>query len=185
VGLSGVTLDRDPLVESMDGSQSSMEKAIPMRMARLSDVDGIARLTTQLGYEVEGPAVSARLSRILARPDHRFLVAERDGRLVGWVHATVWESVEAGAFVVICGLVVDRALRRQGIGRALLANAGEWAAEQGCSVVRLWSSVARTEAHRFYEQLGYTNIKSQYSFVKSVGPAGERDFAGFIPRIHR
>src|ERR1041384_3150938 len=146
---------------------------IPVRAARLSDAEGIVHLTAQLGYEVDASAVPDRLSRILAQPDHRFVVAERDGCLVGWLHASVWDLVETGAFVVIGGLVVDRSHRREGIGRALLAHAEEWAVEQGCSIVRLWSSMARTEAHRFYEHLGYTNIKSQYSFVKSVDRNGE------------
>lgn len=166
-------------------SEPPTEKNVPVRAARLSDAEGIAHLTEQLGYEVDGPAVGARLSRILARSDQRFLVAELDGRLVGWVHAIVWEFVETAAFVVIGGLVVDRSLRRKGIGRTLLSKAEEWAVEQGCSVVRLWSSVVRAEAHRFYEQLGYRNIKSQYSFVKSVDPEGRSDFGGFVPRLDR
>jgi GNAT superfamily N-acetyltransferase len=76
-----------------------------------------------------------------------------------------------GPVRVIGGLVVDRSLRRRGIGRALLSGAEAWAIERGCAVVRLWSSVARAEAHRFHQQLGYTNLKTQYAFVKSVGPA--------------
>lgn len=169
----------------MTASEPQMEKVIPVRPARHSDAEGIAYLTARLGYEVDGPAMSDRLSRILSQQEQRFLVAERDDRLVGWVHALIWEFVETGAFVVIGGLVVDRSLRRQGIGRALLANAETWAVEQGCSVVRLWSSISRTEAHGFYEQLGYRNIKSQYSFVKAVDPCGENDFHGFIPRVVR
>jgi hypothetical protein len=45
--------------------------------------------------------------------------------------------------------------------------------------------VGRTETHRFYERLGYANIKSQYSFVKSVGVGGPDDFSGFVPRLDR
>jgi GNAT superfamily N-acetyltransferase len=163
----------------------SPEKLVPVRPARISDAEDISRLTVQLGYEVDASTVMARLSRILARQDQRFLVAELDDRLVGWVHAIVWEFVETGPFVILGGLVVDRSLRRKGIGRTLVITAEEWAVEQGCSVVRLWSSVARTEAHRFYEQLGYSNIKSQYSFVKSVDPRGGSELAGFIPRVDR
>ena len=169
----------------MATSESPAEKLVPVRIARLSDANDIARLTWQLGYEVDTPTVSARLSRILARQDQRFMVAELEDRLVGWVHAIVWEFVETGPFVVLGGLVVDRTLRRKGIGRTLVIKAEEWAVEQGSAVVRLWSSVARTEAHRFYEQLGYSNIKSQYSFVKSIDPAGPGDFSGFIPRVDR
>ena len=162
-----------------------MKNTIPIRPARLSDADDIARLTEQLGYDVDGPGVAARLSRILARADQQFLVVEFEARLAGWVHAIVWEFVDSGAFVVIAGLVVDRSVRRKGIGRMLVRRAEEWAVEQGCTIVRLSSSVGRTEAHRFYEQLGYSNIKSQYSFVKSVDPAGSRDFRAFVPQLDR
>ena len=162
-----------------------MNTAVSVRTARLSDAEAIARLTIQLGYEVNSATAAERLSRLLAQTSQRFLVAEVEGRLAGWAHAIVWEFFETGRFVVIGGLVVDRSLRRRGIGRALLDGVEAWAVEQGCSVVRLWSSVARTEAHRFYEQLGYANIKSQYSFVKSVASGDPDDFTGFVPRLDR
>ena len=163
----------------------TMKNTISVRPARLSEADDIARLTAQLGYDVDGPAVAARLSRILARADQRLLVVEFEGRLAGWVHAIVWEFVDSGAFVVIAGLVVDRSVRRKGIGRMLVASVEDWAVEQECTIVRLCSSVGRTEAHRFYEQLGYSNIKSQYSFVKSVDPTGRSDFGRFVPQLDR
>ena len=49
------------------------------------------------------------------------------------------------------------------------------------SIVRLWSSATRTDAHAFYEHVGYTNIKTQYSFIKPLDAAGEARRRGFIP----
>ena len=54
----------------------------------------------------------------------------------------------------------------------LLARAEQWAKASGCSLVRLRSTSTRTKAHAFYEHLGYTNIKTQYSFAKGVDAAG-------------
>ena len=57
---------------------------ISVRPARASDADDVAELTVQLGYDVEGSALAARLSRILAQADQRFLIAELEGgRSVG------------------------------------------------------------------------------------------------------
>jgi GNAT superfamily N-acetyltransferase len=154
---------------------------VAIRPARVSDAAGIARLTAQLGYDIDVHVLERRLPRILARADQRLLIAEIDAHAAGWLHAAVFEDIEADPFVVIGGLVVDRAHRRQGIGRTLISEAEIWATEQQCAVVRLWSSVGRTAAHRFYEQLGYTNIKTQYSFAKSVG--GGASFNTFVPRI--
>jgi GNAT superfamily N-acetyltransferase len=157
---------------------------ISVREARLSDADELADLTIQLGYAVDVPAVQRRLTGLLQRTDQRFIVADVEGHVAGWLHAAISESVEADPYVAIVGLVVDRGHRRHGIGRRLLAKAEKWAREQRCTVVRLRSSAARTAAHRFYEHVGYTNIKTQYAFAKSVD-GDERDFEAFVPRVDR
>jgi GNAT superfamily N-acetyltransferase len=156
--------------------------SLSIRPARASDAGAIAELTRQLGYDVAQPAVEARLSRILAREDQQFLMAELDGRAVGWLHAAIWEDIEAEAFAVIAGLVVDRHHRGHGIGRRLTEQAEAWTTSRGCSVVRLWSSSGRSGAHRFYEELGYTNIKTQYAFVKRLDGAQDR-LSELVPRI--
>jgi GNAT superfamily N-acetyltransferase len=157
--------------------------AVLVRLARLSDADDIARLTTQLGYECDAATVAPRLARLLSRPDQQFVVAERDGRVVGWIHAVVSEYVELDAFVVIGGLVVERSHRREGIGSLLMRQVDDWARKNGYSIVRLWSSVSRTAAHEFYRELGYTQVKTQFSFVKSLDDDGIVSLARFVPRV--
>jgi GNAT superfamily N-acetyltransferase len=162
---------------------SSTMVPVTIRAARAADADVIAELTTQLGYDVTEGDAAHRLSRILLRDDQQFFVADLDSRAVGWVHVVLAEYVDAEAFVVIGGLVVDRNHRRLGIGRALMDRAEIWARERGCSIVRLTSSATRKTAHRFYEDLGYTNIKTQYSFVKPLDPAAAARVRTFVPRV--
>jgi len=157
---------------------------VSIRTARVSDADDIASLTTQLGYDADVSAVQRRLTALLTRSDQRVLVADVDGAAVGWLHAAISESIEGEPYVAIVGLVVDHDHRGRGIGRQLLEEAERWAREQRCAVVRLRSSVGRTAAHQFYEHVGYTNIKTQYSFVKSVD-TDQPSFAAFVPRIDR
>ena len=154
-----------------------------IRPAQSADARAIAELTTQLGYEVAPGLAAERLARMLARGDQQFLVAELDGDIIGWVHVAVMEYIETGAFAVIGGLVVDRRHRKKKIGRLLMTGAETWARGHGCSIVRLSSSAFRTESHRFYEHLGYANIKTQYSFVKPLDSAGEEAIRGFVPRV--
>jgi GNAT superfamily N-acetyltransferase len=145
---------------------------VTTRPARICDAEAIARLTRQLGYDVETRSIEDRLSRLLARGDQQFLIAEHDGRAIGWINMIVVEYIETGAFVTIGGLVVDREYRGQGIGRRLLTEAEQWATQQGCTIVRLSSSATRTEAHKFYEHVGYMSVKTQLSFAKPLtGPA--------------
>lgn len=155
---------------------------ISLRVATVGDADAIARLTVQLGYPL--PADSgARLERILARQGERFVVAEQDGRVVGWLHAMVADFIDVDPFVWIVGLVVDRDSRRQGIGQRLLAWAESWAAANGCPLVRLTSSSTREKAHRFYEGAGYINVKTQYSFAKPIGGGGQAALEKLVPRV--
>jgi predicted N-acetyltransferase YhbS len=157
--------------------------AVTIRSAQPSDAAAIAALTTQLGYHVEASAVADRLSRILARSDQQFLVADDHGETVGWIHILLSEYVEADAFVLIGGLVVDRHYRNQGIGRRLLAHAEEWARQHGCAIVRLSSSSVRTEAHAFYQRVGFAIIKTQYSFVKLLDGASPETLHGLVPKV--
>jgi len=156
---------------------------ITIRSARPSDAETITALTKQLGYDAELSTVASRLLRLLARSDQQLLVADDGGRAIGWIHMVITEYVEADAFVVIGGLVVDREYRKQGIGRRLLIRAEEWAAQHGCSLVRLSSNVKRVEAHAFYERVGYTNLKTQYAFAKQVGSVGPEALRVLVPDV--
>jgi GNAT superfamily N-acetyltransferase len=176
-------MDRVPAGAHRPSRAQIVTRAMTTRTAHPSDATAITGLVLQLGYEASGSAVADRLSRLLARPDQQFIVAEEGNRLLGWVHVQLVEYVESGTFAVIGGLVVDRAHRRQGIGAALMAQAETWARAQGCAVMRLWSSTTRTPAHRFYEGLGYANIKTQYSFVKALDESGAALAARLVPQV--
>jgi GNAT superfamily N-acetyltransferase len=158
---------------------------VSVRPARKSDAASIARLMSQLGYEVSPLDAGARLERISAKPEHRFLVAEFDGSVVGWIHASLSEHLDAETCVLIEGLVVDRRQRRAGIGKQLLTEVEEWARATGCAMVRLRSTDARTEAHKFYEHLGYRKIKTQFSFAKAVDPDRGDVLDRLVPRVEQ
>jgi GNAT superfamily N-acetyltransferase len=157
--------------------------AISVRSARIFDAADLARLTHQLGYEMSAAEAATRLTRVLARADHQVLIAEADGATVGWLHASLSEHLDADTCVLIEGIVVDSARRRQGIGEMLLAQAEAWGLERGCSIVRLRSTSTRLKAHKFYEKLGYTTVKAQLSFAKGLDPAGRESVKRLVPRV--
>jgi predicted N-acetyltransferase YhbS len=84
------------------------------------------------------------------------LVAERDGDVIGCLSTSVMRVLHRPAPVGrISMMVVDEALRGRGIGAGLVSAAEQALAEQGCYMVEVTSHLRRTEAHRFYERLGY------------------------------
>ena len=88
--------------------------------------------------------------------DRVVLVAELDGAVVGCLTTSVMRVLHRPALVGrISMMVVDETLRSRGIGAHLVRAAEEALATQGCYMIEVTSHMRRTEAHRFYERLGY------------------------------
>jgi ribosomal protein S18 acetylase RimI-like enzyme len=160
-----------------------MTTTASIRPAADADAEDIAHVGNQLGYALASPETVGRIRRTLSKNDQRIYVVEAGGKVVGWVQVILTEHIEAAAFAIIGGLVVSREHRRQGLARSLMLQAEQWASEKGCSVVRLNSSSTRTGAHAFYEKIGYERIKTQYSFAKALGAAGQESVGKFVPRV--
>ena len=109
----------------------------------------------QLGYRASTAEVAQRLAAMKAE-NRVVLVAELDGAVVGCLSTSVMRVLHRPAPVGrISMMVVDETLRSRGIGAALVRGAEEALAGQGCYMVEVTSNARRTEAHRFYERLGY------------------------------
>jgi GNAT superfamily N-acetyltransferase len=126
-----------------------------IRPAGARDGAALARLIGQLGYQVGEEEAADRLA-IMQAEGRVVLVAELDGAIVGCLSTSVMRVLHRPAPVGrISMMVVDEALRSRGIGAQLVRAAEEALAEQGCYMVEVTSHVRRTDAHRFYERLGY------------------------------
>jgi GNAT superfamily N-acetyltransferase len=142
------------------------ESGVSTRAAVPADCAAIAALAGQLGYRVGREDVERRLATLPAGDE--VLVAESDGRVVGWVHCALGRSLLIEPHVLIQGIVVDEAWRGRGIGRRLMAEAELFARRRGVGLVRLRSASHRAEAHRFYDALGYRRSKTQQVFVRDL-----------------
>lgn len=143
-----------------------------VRPAVIADVPVLAALSAELGYPAEPAEVAGRLRRFLSLPeDHVILVAVDDAsQVVGWIHVGRRESLETRPRAEILGLVVARASRRTGAGRALMSAAEQWAVVHGFDEVILRSNIARPESHPFYESIGYARTKTQHVYMKALPP---------------
>lgn len=134
---------------------------VNIREATATDAAALAELSTQLGYPTPPGEAAQRLQVLEGRPGNAVLVAEEDGRVLGWLHVCGMFFLESPPFAEVAGLVVDQASRGRGTGKVLLAAAARWAAEQGFGKLRVRSNVIRESAHRFYEREGFRRVKSQ------------------------
>jgi GNAT superfamily N-acetyltransferase len=143
---------------------------VRIRALTAADAEPAARLSTQLGYPTTPAAIRARIDFLSGLPDHALFAAEAgDGAVLGWLHVFGEHLLEEPvSYAEIGGLVVDESARRQGVGRALLRAAEEWAARHGYPELRLRTSSRREDAHAFYRRSGYVLEKTQLRFRKPL-----------------
>lgn len=128
---------------------------VRIREAAAADASALERLIGQLGYRVSAADAIARLEAVAAAGNHT-LVAERDGAVVGCLTTSKMPVIHRPAAVGrISMMVVEESLRGQGIGALLVRAAEQALAAQGCYMIEVTSNFTRTEAHRFYQKLGY------------------------------
>ena len=135
---------------------------VTIRPVTAADYPRLAALCGQLWYPTTLEQIEQRLAQFRQDQDHCIFVADLDqSSVVGWVYVYLTPSLLHDPQAEIGGLVVDEAYRGQKIGEYLLRKAEQWAVDHGCWAVSVHSNVIRTDAHRFYERLGYQVIKTQ------------------------
>jgi GNAT superfamily N-acetyltransferase len=140
-----------------------------IRQAAERDAPELADLTTQLGYPVEADELGRRLAGVLRSANDVVLVAvDGDDRPIGWIHVAMLILLEHSDYASINGLVVAEDRRSGGIGQALVAAGEAWARERGATEITVRSRSTRQRAHRFYERLGYVQIKLSHVFAKPL-----------------
>jgi len=92
------------------------------------------------------------LADFIDAPDKMFLLAYADGELAG--HISV--AIHWNRYAFIDHLAVDARSRRHGVGRALLAQAIDWARARQLPGVMLETQNNNVAACRLYERLGFT-----------------------------
>lgn len=157
----------------MIGCRSGRGETMVVRAARLADVDRLTVLSAQLGYPASCEQVRQRLDPIQHSEDHGIYVAETaGGQVIGWVQVIVRQLLVVDRHAELGGLVVDAGHRGRGVGQLLMAEAEGWAQSKGCEAVYVRSNVVRKDAHRFYEGMGYEQIKTSCVFLKKLGRRG-------------
>jgi N-acetylglutamate synthase-like GNAT family acetyltransferase len=149
------------------GVTQTSSRHLTVREAALADAARIADLATQLGYPSSTEQVLVRLRTLPQDGSHAVYVAQNEtDAVVGWLHVFALYPVAHDRVAEIAGLVVDATCRSSGVGKRLMEAAEHWARGKGLSAVVLRSNVIRESAHKFYEKLGYTRIKTQHAFRK-------------------
>lgn len=152
------------------GDQLSIRDAVE------ADLPALIALYDAAGVEApelarEPAALAAAWQRIAAVPGARILLATMAGQPVGTLTYFVLPLLThgGGAAALVEAVAVAPDQQGRGIGRALMQAALALAEEAGCYKLALSSNLKRSQAHAFYEHLGF----ERHGISFFVAPPGE------------
>ncbi|MFD4534586.1 GNAT family N-acetyltransferase [Kitasatospora sp. NPDC058397] len=136
---------------------------LTIRRATAEDLPAIVAMLADdaLGATRESPddltPYRAAFARVDGDPHQHLVAAERAGRTVGTLQLTVIPGLsrKGSTRTVIEAVRIHADERGSGLGTELIQWAIERSRELGADLVQLTSDATRTDAHRFYEKLGF------------------------------
>lgn len=134
------------------------------RKAKIEDIEKLNPLLMQLSESLADPAKMAeKMEKLERNKDCYLLVAENieNGDLCGSLLGVAFEDV-CGAckpILLVENVVTDERYRGQGVGRGMFEAIEAWGREKECHYCILVSALTRTGAHRFYDAIGYSEVK--------------------------
>jgi ribosomal protein S18 acetylase RimI-like enzyme len=144
-----------------------------IRPAEKADLLEVLRLYAQPEMDngsvlsiLEAEAIFERMQRY---PDYRLYVAtNNNGQIVGTFALLIMDNLGhlGSPSGIVEDVAVDPAFQGQGIGKAMMQHAGLVCKEAGCYKMMLSSNLKRTEAHAFYDSLGFE--RHGYSFLVQI-----------------
>ena len=141
-----------------------------IREIDISDAEEIQKICKiALGYDVDISTVKNQINKLSCDNKHNIIAVYEDDNIqkaIGFVHAQVYESVYSDTGLNILGLAVDPKFQGNGVGKKLMYYIEKYALDNNMAFIRLNSANYRLEAHKFYENIGYTSDKLQKRFIK-------------------
>ncbi|MFD8889216.1 GNAT family N-acetyltransferase [Streptomyces sp. NPDC059566] len=137
---------------------------LTIRPATAADVPAVVAMLADdpLGATRESPddlaPYLAALKRLTDDPNQHLVVAVRADRVVGTLQLTIVPGLSrrGATRAIIEGVRVHAEERGSGLGTRFIEWAVEKSRAENCSLVQLTSDATRTDAHRFYERIGFT-----------------------------
>lgn len=143
-----------------------------LRNITILDAKEIQRISNfELGYDVDLDIVKKQIEKLTTDNKHNIIIGfenEQTRKIIGFVHAELYESLYMDTGLNILGLAVDSNFQGQGIGKKLMGAIEDYALKNNISFIRLNSNVRRIEAHKFYESIGYICDKTQKRLIKKL-----------------
>lgn len=153
-----------------EAGQEGTGREYRIRRAVIQDVRPLAALWREMmefhrrldpAFEF-GPDAQASIERHLAETIRsargRIIVAEAEGRLIGYVLSEIQERkpiYPAGRYGFISDLAVTLRWRRRGVGRELVGQVMNWFRQNGVTAIELFVLESNPASTAFWESMGF------------------------------
>lgn len=129
---------------------------------RPEDAAAVAQLLKQLGYPADEAQTRKRIEAWAQDERGAAFGVSVDERLAGCAAIHVVPFFERpGSRARLVALIVGAKYRRRGIGRSLVEHARHFARQRGAVEIEVTSRRERTEADRFYTDVGFTDVSDR------------------------
>ncbi len=136
-----------------------------VREAVTSDLDRLAELIAELGFEIGSGFLGSNLDALTAQRVGPLVAVA--GEVIGCITYNIMPVLHRPTPVGrISMLVVTGAWRGRGVGRSLVEAATQRLRDGGCRLCEVTSNVALVDAHAFYECLGFQ--RTSVRLVRSI-----------------
>ena len=129
---------------------------IEIRPCTSDDAVAVSTLLGELGYTVSIEQATEQIAELSRTGSDPIFLAVGNGQVVGLLASHLCRMLQyPNPIMRVTALVVDRQVRRRGVGKMLMDHAEQMGSAAGCEFVELTSAMDRTEAHAFYCGIGY------------------------------
>jgi ribosomal protein S18 acetylase RimI-like enzyme len=142
-----------------------LENELLFRQAEAKDLDEMVKMLaddplgkTRENYRHPLPKQYIKaFEAIQSDPNNELMVAALEGNIIGVLQITFTPYIthQGGWRATIEGVRTDESVRGKGIGTKMITWAIERAKTRNCHLVQLTTDKSRTDALRFYENLGF------------------------------
>lgn len=139
------------------------------------DFEEWLNLALELWTDYSTEEMQVSLTEILHSPrQSAVLVRTEAGKAIAFMNLSLRSDYVPGAtqspVAFVEGIYVKPEYQKQGVGKALIQYAEQWAQAQGCVELASDALLENTVSHAFHKQVGFQEVERLVAFIKPIAP---------------
>lgn len=137
---------------------------IELRKATVEDIPGLDEVMQVIS---DGPGDREKMAKLIekiSQDEQKYLlvaVNREDGEILGSLLGVVFEDIcgDCRPILLVENVAVLDKFQGRGVGRIMFEEIERWGREMDCHYEMLVSGMSRVGAHKFYERIGFEQVK--------------------------